>query len=269
MKKVPLLAVLITVGCAGASDWERFMVETPRYAMAIQDTIYEDDEEDEYYELIEPKSVGKALLFSATLPGTGQLYAGSYLKAAGFVAIEAAGWYLYSKYNADGNKIEDEFELYADTYWSEDKYWDWIAHHSGISRNDMTALRRWEHDSFSHGLHEQKDQQYYEMIGKYDQFNYGWADTDASLIAKEIPYWRDYPSARRLHYEIRRDASNKAFKNATTSVSIAILNHIVSALDAAWSVSRHNRSIAEAHLYFEPKTIDTRTFTALTLRMEW
>jgi len=28
------------------------------------------------------------------------------------------------------------------------------------------------------------------MIGKYDQFNYGWDDVDAALIGEDIPYWR-------------------------------------------------------------------------------
>ncbi len=269
MKKILLFAVLIAVGSAGATDWETFMRETPRTAFSLQDTIYEEGEDGEYYEEVMPKSVGKALIFSSVIPGSGQLYAGSYLKSVGFLAIEAASWYFYSKYTRDGRDIEDEFETYADTYWSEDKYWDWIAHQSGISRNDLTALRNWEHDAFSHGLHEQKDQQYYEMIGKYDQFNYGWSDTDASLIAKDIPYWRDNPSTKRLYYETRRDASNKAFKSATTSVTAAILNHIVSALDAAYTVNRNNKSIAEATLYFEPKRMESRTYTALTLRVDW
>ena len=38
------------------------------------------------------------------------------------------------------------------------------------------ALRDWEGSQFSHGLHRDKDQQYYEMIGKYHQFSWGWDD---------------------------------------------------------------------------------------------
>ncbi len=175
-----------------------------------------------------------------------------------------------SSYNSDGNKIEDEYEAYANTHWSESKYWDWIAHRSGLARDNLDALREYERQAFSHGLHVEKDQQYYEMIGKYDQFNYGWDDIAADLIGQtEIAYWRKNPSQLRLYYETRRDASNRAFKHATTSITAVMLNHLVSSIDAVWTVSRHNRTVAEARLYFEPRQMDQQRYTALTLRMNW
>jgi hypothetical protein len=274
MRYVMVFSLLCFAAVSGAADWQSFMTETPRTMLALQDTT-----EQEGDEAIEPEPeeyvsgtqhLGKALLFSAVVPGTGQLYAGSYWKALGFVAVEAAAWYLYSDYYSDGNKIEDEFKAYADSHWSESKYWDWIAHRSGLSRENVDALREYEHQAFSHGLHVDKDQQYYEMIGKYDQFNYGWSDIDASLVGQtEIAYWRKNPSQLRLYYEGRRNASNTALKHATTSLTVVMLNHLVSSMDAAWTVSRHNRAIAEASLYFEPKQMDQQRYTALTFRMDW
>jgi len=65
-------------------------------------------------------------LFSAVVPGSGQLYAGSYWKTLGFVAIEAASWYMYIHYNQRGKDIEDQFEIYADTIGAR-QVLDWIA----------------------------------------------------------------------------------------------------------------------------------------------
>lgn len=260
------MAGLVFVGMVSAGDWHKFFTESPKQIYALQDTLEEEESEMEY---VNTKSGAKAALFSAVIPGSGQLYGGSYLKAAGFLAIEAASWYMYLHYNQQGKDLEDKFELYADTHWSEDKYWDWIAHHSGLPRNNLAALRAWEHDHFSHGLHEQKDQQYYEMIGKYDQFNFGWDDVDVSLIGEDIPYWRQHRSANRLAYEGMRKDSNDAFKNATTGVTIVIINHLISTLDAAWTVKRHNSQIAQARLYLQPKLYDRRSYAALTLQLSW
>ncbi|HNY91783.1 MAG TPA: hypothetical protein PL189_08620 [bacterium] len=266
---VALFAALVLAGTAGATDWREFMIAAPSAQIALQDTVFEEVEE-EY--TVDARNGGKALIFSAALPGAGQLYAGSYLKALGFIAVEAAGWYLYSDFSGEGNRIEDEFEAYANQNWSEDQYWNAIASLAGLSVDNREALREWEHANFSHGLHLEKDQQYYEMIGKYNQFNYGWNDvynttprpTDKIIYLKE-----QERSAKRLYYEGRRNASNTAFKRATGSLTLVMINHLASALDAVWTVSRHNRSIAEARLLFEPRHLDQHPYSALTLRVDW
>ncbi|HQG44998.1 MAG TPA: hypothetical protein PLG50_05020, partial [bacterium] len=161
---------------------------------------------------------------------------------------------------------------YADSNWSEEKYWQAIASMSGKPVGDIEALREWEHLNFSHGLHLTKDQQYYEMIGKYNQFNYGWNDiyTTTPSPTDKMTYLKDQiRSPRRLYYETRRDASNRNFKHATTCLTVVILNHMTSALEAAFSVSRHNREVAEARLYFEPRQMDQKHYSALTLRVDW
>jgi hypothetical protein len=222
------------------------------------------------------KSIKKALLMSAVLPGSGEIYAGSYLKGAAFLALEAAGWTAWAVYRGKGQDLEDEFHVYADTYWSEEDYWDWIYHHAakdpeftGAGRGDIESLRDWEHDNFSHGLHRQKDQQYYEMIGKYDQFQYGWDDFDKDLIDKNVKEMKSLRTDRRLDYEEKRDDSNRAFKTATTGMTLVLLNHIASALDAAFTVRRYNNRIVTASFNVEPKRIDTSLYSCVTLQLKW
>jgi len=199
-----------------------------------------------------------AAVASAAVPGAGQAYAGSYWKTIAFVGVEVASWVFYARWDRDGDDIKREFHQFADTHWREDEYWAWIALESGLPPTDMTALREWERTHFSHSLHEEKDQQYYEMIGKYDQFNIGWDDTNT-------PRGRD--SVRRDYYETLRDKSNKAYKKAATCEMIALANHGLSALDAAWTVSRHNRRVVHTSLRIVPmpQTGDHM----LSLRVNW
>ena len=205
------------------------------------------------------KSKTLAILLSAAVPGAGEIYCGSYIKGIGFLAVETLCWVAYAHYDKEGNNIEDEFHAFADTHWNEDNYWNWISTESGINITDEEALRAWEQEHYSHGLHREKDQQYYEMIGKYDQFNIGWDDT-------ETPFARD--SQRRDFYETRRDASNKAFKKASTGQMIALGNHLLSALDAAWTVNKYNKRVIRTSMRITPSRYFEDT-PMLTLRVTW
>ncbi len=210
----------------------------------------------------EPRRKSKALavVLSAAVPGSGEIYCGSYIKGLGFLAVETTCWVVYGVYTKEGNEIEDEFHNFADTHWIEADYWDWISDRSGLPRDDMEALREYERDNFSHGLHEQKDQQYYEMIGKYDQFNVGWDDT-------LTPFARD--SQRRDFYETRRDDSNKAFKKAAAGEMIALANHLLSALDAAWTVNNYNKKMVTTSLRVTPSRYALDHAPMLCLRVDW
>jgi hypothetical protein len=51
-----------------------------------------------------------------------------------------------------------------------------------------------------------------------------------------------------------RHNSNREFKKASACAMVVMANHVISALDAAWTISRHNRQI-EAAIQFEMKPI--------------
>jgi len=180
------------------------------------------------------KSPPKALLFSAVLPGAGQVYAKSYIKGIAFLAVEIASWTGYAQYHRRGEDLKRQFQSFANAHWSEDEYWNWIAQESGYPRSQLDSLRAWERDHFSHFLPPQKDQQYYENIGKYDQFNVGWDDTST-------PRGRDSKN-RNQYLDLRAD-SNRNFNRASTGAAIALANHVLSALDAVWSTHRYNKRL--------------------------
>jgi len=201
------------------------------------------------------KSVTKAVLFSAAIPGTGQLYNGSAWKGAAFLVLEAVAIFAQFHYDSEGGKLENRFEALADGQWNEDAYWDWIAEISDRDRNDDSALREYEKATFSHFLPEKKNQQYYENIGKYNQFVFGWQDFRDDILVGQSFTLTDYKDGsyqgekletisptRNDYTEIRKD-SNDNFKRASTFTTITVFNHVLSALDAGITANRNNQKI--------------------------
>jgi hypothetical protein len=182
----------------------------------------------------EYKSPRRAFLYSLIIPGWGQKYAGSAIaKPIIYLAVEATSWAMYFKYHGDGNKKTDEFQQYANDYWLENdtteaghSYRDWLL----LLPDNKTE------DSLTHRLPNTKTQQYYEMIGKYDQFRGGWDD-----------YWADttiYNTPHREIYNTMRGKANDLYDKGKTFVIVAMVNHLISAFDAALAANRHNRNQA-------------------------
>ena len=77
----------------------------------------------------------------------------------------------------------------------------------------------------------------YELIGKYDQFISGWSDVRDSLgnavQSGEIDSVENFHSELRIAYEDRRNDSNKHLKRATNIAGLILVNHVLSAIDAA------------------------------------
>jgi hypothetical protein len=174
-------------------------------------------------------SPGKAFLFSLLMPGSGQLYAGEK-RGIAFLALEAVVWPAYFIWRQKGKDVEKDYQEFADTHWEFDHYKVWRDY---IGTTD---------DRLSHSYEEASQQQKYEMIGKYDQFIFGWDDSEPSL--RELQNQgrlEEYPpdslknvcSSNRKEYMDMRYDSNKYLKRAGWCVGALLANHILSAIDAA------------------------------------
>ncbi len=203
------------------------------------------------------KSPVLAGLFSVLIPGSGELYAGEYWKAAIFGILEAGLITAAIVYNNKGDDKTNEFENYADNVsdisgWSVVRYAQWINQYKdkNIQINPDPNLKPWQRVSweelnsvereiqgFSHTLARHGEQQYYEMIGKYHQFSPGWWDFNGGSNNSEIsPAFKYYSG-------LRGDANN--FYNLSTAAVIGIyINHFLSGLDAVWSVVQFNKNLA-------------------------
>lgn len=215
------------------------------------------------------KKPGLGVLMSAAVPGTGQMYAGSWLKGSLLLAAEIGLWTATSHYRSEGEDWEDKFHLYADTYWNEGKYWD-----QAVASRDpeldvlvtpdnyldyLDELRELDEtiSYHTHSLPYTKTQQYYEMIGKYDQFSVGWSDEE------------NYPEDKgRDYYEGMRHKSNQYFIKGTNCTMVILANHLFSALDAAWTIKRHNKQI-DAKLKATMKQFNSEPLPFLSLELNW
>jgi len=230
---------------------------------------------------VKPKSTRKAFFLSLILPGLGEAYVGSKRSLA-FLGVEAVSWWIYSSYTKKGKDKEDDFRLYADTYWHysdvfdsegdtlDYDYFRWLKFHFneiGILPGDLSSNNHALIDSLLkltvdnensnisghavHNLPPTKTQQYYEMIGKYKQFSYGWEDIedhtptirqgDGSIKFDEG--LSNIVSPMRLHYEDLRDDSNQKIRTGQRGIHLMIINRVVSAIDAARMAYSHNKKM--------------------------
>jgi len=174
------------------------------------------------FSTVEHKSVGRAFVYSMAVPGLGEWYVGSKIKAALFFAFDVFSWYQYLSKHKSGSDSENEFEDFADIHWSPTKYTIWLVEEQGV-----TDDKELEGDH----LPSEKSQQYYEMIGKYDKFSQGWDDADPVTGA----------SSNRQAYLVMRDDANNDLDAARTWAMISLANHVLSGFDAALSAKRFNK----------------------------
>ncbi|MFC1693777.1 hypothetical protein ACFL1R_09760 [Candidatus Latescibacterota bacterium] len=235
---------------------------------------------------IKPKSPRKAFFLSFLMPGLGEAYVGSK-RSFLFLGIEAVAWWLYMTNTNEGNDLEADFQQFANDNWHytdtvdsrgealDFNYWEWIKYHFrevGFpddmdphnhalidSLMEETVQRPFEISSISghsvHNLPSTKTQQYYEMIGKYPQFVYGWEDIDDvdkegnlinPTVRKEdgtIKYDEDITiikSPLRMKYEDMRDDSNKKLRIGQRGIHLMLINRVISSIDAARLAYHHN-----------------------------
>lgn len=213
------------------------------------------------------KSPWLAGVLSLALPGAGEFYAESYLKSGLFFAAEVVTWIVAYTYDKKGDRQTDMFQDYADAHWSAVRYAHWIENNkaqlnpnaqdcSDLVINDEvdwarlneceSELGNGQSNGFTHRLPRRPEQQYYELIGKYPQYAAGW-DDGMQLTPDDIVNSR--VSARFLDYSAMRGKANDYYNIASTAVSVVVVNHILSAIDAFFTASRSNNAFhAEARM---------------------
>lgn len=208
-------------------------------------------------------------LLSAAVPGLGQAYAEDWSfgwRSAAYAAAEVTFWAVMLSYDRKADDQTAMFQHFADTHWDVTRYAAWIdaniaqlnpsVNTSGVVTSTDPALAPWDRvdwgrlneveeaigqrsgTGFTHRLPRRPEQQYYELIGKYAQYGGGWDDapgfTPADLLADRL-------SPRFLEYSKMRGRANDLYATATTAGTLIVVNHIVSALEAALSTNRANR----------------------------
>ncbi len=175
------------------------------------------------------KSPKLAFVMSLMVPGLGELYAGEPKRAAVFLGVEAFTWFNYLRWRSKGNDLKAGFRAFADRNWDETRYRAWQQYNRSkgspyIETETLPCKRALE------GCHTVDTQQFYEMIGKYNQFVFGWSDV------RDVGFETgngDVASNQRVDYEDRRNESNKLLKRASVIVGLTVVNRIASSIHAA------------------------------------
>ena len=197
---------------------------------------------------------------SLLLPGAGEVYSESYLLGGIFLAAEVTGWYFARRYDIKGDDQTALFENYADRHWSAVKYAQWLNENAknfpggenaaAIDINPDPTLPHWQRVNwsqmnavemmipvFSHRLPQHGHQQYFELIGKYNQYSFGWDDKSGSYTEY------NQISPRFYEYSLMRGKANDFYTVSERLINLVILNHVLSAVDAAWAAARFNKAM--------------------------
>ena len=232
--------------------------------------------------LEDKKSPVLAAVLSAAVPGAGEFYSKSYLKSGAFFAAEVVSWLVNITYNRKGDRATDDFQNFGDRYWSVVRYaqfaealapaggnyaW-WIPGGENrppweqVNWSELNRMERAIGGFFSHTLPPHGDQQYYELIGKYPQFNPGWTDGSGPISEDNI-------SALFKSYSLMRGHANDFYNTAGTALLIVVLNHILSAADAAWSATRYNSIHAELGMRMQRTPFGVEAVPTATVSVKW
>ena len=239
---------------------------------------------------------GKAMLRSLILPGMGQIYAGNPKRALVFLGVETIAIASWNRYRRLGEDKTAAFEDSANAHWDFNRWW-WdyglynneyytttlpsegkivigpAGGHSleffvdmdddgrpevfGNTNENTERLRQLMDSDSSQYLHVKRNQEYYENIGKYNQFFPGWDDALENI--NEVPEDRKsglfaYSPNRSKYMKMREDA-NRLKSIASYSVSALMFNHVLSAVDAIFSTAKWNREHAtrvSGQLLYDP-----------------
>ena len=192
-------------------------------------------------ELQSRKSPNEAFLYSLIIPGMGQLYTGAkrgYLYAAADVVL--LGTYFFLR-NGASNTRED--------------YRDVVRQHVTFigpgSFEDWDPIEDFEHATqYETWNHVYDSDETRARTGKWY-----WADLDPNL-KNEPDLDIDFDSRYRLKAFDLRQKANDTFQLARTILGVAILNHVVSAVEARISTKRLNNRLQNGLTQTQVNTLE-------------
>ena len=183
---------------------------------------------------------GKSLL----IPGWGQWSNGNKVRAVIYAVAEIGGIYGYSSNHSLGYDKELEFKAFADEHWD---YATWVQTYDGeTSCGQYLSTHPMPTYVDEQGVIQPiRDHHFYENISKYKEFICGWDDVDQKWEEGSRVY-----TPRKLDYINMRTRSNDLYRNAQVAGTLIMVNHLISAFDAALGpTSPHLNQLITAENY--------------------
>ncbi len=216
------------------------------------------------------KSVVKAMLLSALLPGLGQIYAGEtrgYATGGVMAATDLFSAWRYFANDGKGDDKKKEYRQFAREHYSRERfllYADTIAANSDTTAFDVCHRdSHYDEDKCSQRIDEyfplskSDDNKFYQQIGDEDIYVFGWDDLPPQRDYSK-GYWvawrpgRPIPdsirttSAHRQEYNGMRDRADDYYGKADRYAWIMVIGRVISMVDSAVLVKLRNRDLAGA-----------------------
>lgn len=177
----------------------------------------------------EPKSIRKAMLFSAILPGLGEMYVGNYNRSATFLAVEAATIFTY-------------FRLKSERQWAQNSYKDFAYSITETPKNSPDWYYQLLQDYVSSQDYNSdiiRDARNYFLIYQNDPVAYE-EYLDQYLVPDDKAW--DWENNRNWYKfrNLRRDKQNMEIY-MKFAFAAAILNRFISVIDAAVLTKNYNK----------------------------
>ncbi len=185
------------------------------------------------------RNTAVAILASAILPGMGELYCyrtsrdpWTLARVPVFLAVEGYLWYSYVDNHRIGKDFKRDYEAYGDAHWSLDRF---LHNHPCCKGGGADSCDSWQdynnrckndYNYFFYTPLEADREEYYENMGKYNAFAFGWDDA-APYVAENYQYWTPH----RAYYVSLRNESDRYLLNADQRLMGLIVNRVVSMLD--------------------------------------
>ena len=226
----------------------------------------------------EKKSLAKAMLLSSLFPGAGQFYANKRsITTYIFPLIEIgliAGYFI--NYN-DGLDKEAAYEDYADDNYKRSQQYEVQELVIDLHNDDIYTDAHFRLDGIDaeNGIiWENNTQHFYEDIGKYDKYIFGWDDWysnyQADTLGVYLQGWinqSNIESDLREEYIVLRQNAEESYDKAEMFSFGIVANHILAAIDAVRLTKKYNRgylsNTAKLEIKFAPVFVNNNFSPAL------
>lgn len=187
-----------------------------------------------------PVSIRRAVIYSALLPGAGEIYAHSYNKGAFFLGVEAAILFSY-------------FRLDSERQWKIDSYKEYAASFAGVPVCDNDDVyRRLQHylssDEYNKGV--EQDARNYFLIYLNDEEAYQ-EYVDANVYTGDDT-WQWASQAKWERYKELRGEKQDLEIYAKFALGAALINRVISIIDAARTARNYNHGLLDGQLTVLP-----------------
>ena len=201
------------------------------------------------------------VLMSLVLPGAGEVAIG-YKRGYVMAAADIFAWTQVAKYHSDGEDMREAYYAYADEHYSDERL---VWAHYGVQHPDdregnLTGQGEeyfpdigiiWDVEDLGDGegndlpLYVTKEsdlREYYENLGKWDQFIFGWDDYQrpdqypgyTATGDRNPDLLQPWVSVHREEYRAMREESNDAYKTRDRWLYMNIGLRVFSVLQVAY-----------------------------------